>query len=111
MQMDYREDKNIVAINPVENAIRESLYNCPSHVPVDDLPLVWVVCDPVEDVVYLGDQLSPESGTLLLVPPRGSAQVQLCLSSDDKTVGHRSPRMSFFTFSQVSTSSGFCSCC
>ena len=62
-------------------------------------------------LVYLGDQLSPESRTLLLVPPRGSAQVQLCLSSDNETVGHRSSRMSFFTFSQVSTSSGFCSCC
>jgi hypothetical protein len=55
MQMDYREDDNIGAINPVENAIWESLYNCPSHVPIDDLPLVRVVCDPVEGVVYLGD--------------------------------------------------------
>lgn len=111
MQMENRENDNIEAINPVENALREFLHNCPSHVPVDDLPLVRVVCDPVEDVPYLGDQISPESRTLLLVPPRGSAQVQLCLSSDNKTVGHRSPRMSFFTFAQVSTSSGFCSCC
>ncbi len=79
MQMDNREHDNIVAINPVEDAIRESPHNCSSHVSVDDLPLVGIVIDPVEEAVYLGDQLSPESRTLLLVPPRGSAQVQLCL--------------------------------
>ncbi len=73
MQMDNRENDNIGAINPVENAIRESLHDRPSHAPVDDLPLVRVVCDPVEDFVYLGDQLPPEPRTLLLVPPRGSA--------------------------------------
>ena len=77
--MDNCENDNFVAINPVENAIRESQRNCSSHVPVDDLPLEGVVIDLIEEAVYLGDQLSPESKTLLLIPPRGSAQVQLCL--------------------------------
>lgn len=46
MQMDDGENQDVGAIDSVENAVREPLQDCPSHIPVDGLELVGIVGNP-----------------------------------------------------------------
>jgi len=54
MKMNNRENHNVGAIDPVEDAIGELAENCPPYVAVYNLVLDRIAGDSIQDGIDLG---------------------------------------------------------
>ena len=106
MQIDDRKHEDGLALNAVEDAIREPAWNCSPYLAVDDLILHRVHAGAVEKGVDLPHERPAKARTLTLVPLCCLPDVRFCWTPDSQPVSHKSRRMSFRAVSHASTSPG-----
>lgn len=79
MQVKNRKDYDVVLLYPVENSVREFVWNGSPHLAVHGLILEGILANAVQCRLDLCNKLSAQARTLSFVPPRRLPQVALCL--------------------------------